>query len=127
LHNAGVNRVPALLAAATTLAVVLPAHATSRSATSGLRGLVKRSPTQPVCRAETPCSAPAPGVVITFVRRGVSHSVKTDARGRYRIALGAGRYAVRIPRARFGYAPHVATVAAGRFVVANFEIDTGIR
>src|SRR5690349_3026554 len=81
---------------------------------TGLRGLVTKGPITPVCRAETPCSAPAARVTITFLARGLAKSVTTGANGRYLILLPAGTYAVRIPSARFGAKPRVATVVAGR-------------
>jgi hypothetical protein len=96
-------------------------------ATSGLRGLVTRGPTTPVCRVDQPCSEPAAHVKLTFVRAGRSWSVVTSAEGRYRIALVPGRYAVRIASARFGFSPTTATVPRGRVATVNFDIDTGIR
>ncbi|HEY3182776.1 MAG TPA: carboxypeptidase-like regulatory domain-containing protein [Gaiellaceae bacterium] len=94
---------------------------------SGLRGLVTRGPTSPVCRVDQPCSAPAAHVKLTFVRAGRSWSVTTGADGRYRISLVPGRYAVRIAGARFGYSPTAATVPRGRVATVNFDVDTGIR
>ena len=49
--------------------------------------------------------------------------------GTYRVVLRPGTYVVRSPRKLvFGrLAPRTVRVVAGRFTVANFEIDTGIR
>jgi hypothetical protein len=113
------------IAVAMVLAVLVgPASATT---STGLRGLVTKGPITPVCVAGDACTAPAKGVTMTFTRRGVAHTVRTGTDGRYRIQLAAGSYAVRIASARFGFAPRVATVEAGRMSVRNFSIDTGIR
>jgi hypothetical protein len=104
--------------------VVLPA---SGSTVTGLRGLVTKGPVTPVCRAETACTAPAKGVLITFVRSGITRSARTGADGRYRVVLAAGTYGVRIPSARFGARPRRAVAVSGRMTVLDFSIDTGIR
>jgi hypothetical protein len=114
------------------LAVVLavsPASATTSS--SGLRGVVKRGPISPVCRAEEPCSEPARHVTLLFSRNGrVLGRSTTDAVGRYRIGLPAGSYRVSrpvSPRVGRGLEPDQVRVQAGRFSRVDFMIDTGIR
>jgi hypothetical protein len=102
------------------------------SGTSGLYGRVVRAPTQPVCRQGSPCSAPAANVTLVFTPRagGRSMRVKTDGRGRYRVALAPGVYRVALahrPAIGRGLDPRTATVRANRFVRVNFSIDTGIR
>jgi hypothetical protein len=77
--------------------------------------------------AGKPCSAPAPGVKLTFTGTSVTRSVVTDARGRYVIGLSPGRYSVAATGAKFGLRPRTVTVTAGRFKALNFVIDTGIR
>lgn len=114
------------LAAAVALFVVCFAPS-SIATTSGLRGLVTRSPAMPVCQAGIPCSAPAKHLTLTFTRGALARSVTTGDDGRYRIALPAGMYTVKIATARFGYSPRTAAVPAGRVAVRNFQIDTGIR
>jgi hypothetical protein len=95
--------------------------------TSGLRGVVTRGPTQPVCMVDRPCSKPAASVMLTFTRGGVAHRVVSSQTGSYRIALHAGTYRLTIAGAKFGYMPHTVVVPAGRFAVRNISIDTGIR
>jgi carboxypeptidase family protein len=108
-------------------ALVAAFSATSASAApSGLRGLVLRGPTTPVCRAELPCAAPVKGATLRFIRAGSTHISKTDAHGRYRIALAPGTYTVRIAGARRPK-PSLVRVRTGHVFVANFTIDTGIR
>jgi hypothetical protein len=97
------------------------------AATSGLRGVVMRGPTQPVCVAGRTCSAPAANVKITFRRGSVVRTVTTDGQGRYRISLAPGTQSVSIAGTRFGFQPRTVVVPAGRVGVRNFSIDTGIR
>ena len=100
------------------------------AAPSGIRGTVIKSPTKPVCEEGVPCSAPAAGVALAFFRGGTRVATATTSGfGTYRVVLRPGTYVVRSPRKLiFGtLAPRTVRVVAGRFTVANFEIDTGIR
>jgi Carboxypeptidase regulatory-like domain len=97
------------------------------SSGAGLRGLVTKGPTQPVCMAEKPCSAPAAGVKLFFSRKTDTKSVVTDAHGRYSIRLRPGLYQVEIKGAKFGVRPRSVSVPVGAFKTVNFTIDTGIR
>lgn len=113
------------------VALVLTAAALAASAHSGLYGTVTRGPTKPVCEVGTPCTAPAVGARLVFSRGGVAAAtVVTGKGGRYRIGLRPGSYTVRagakltIGR---GLEPHAVVVPRGRFLRANFTIDTGIR
>jgi len=94
-----------------------------------LHGTVMRSPTAPVCRIGTPCSAPAKHVTLFFTRNGTTRSTMTDAAGHYRVRLPAGVYSVKTNQRRFGLRPEPrnATVRAGVDTRVNFTIDTGIR
>jgi hypothetical protein len=119
-------RVVALVAV---LFAVAPAGAATTS--SGLRGVVKRGPITPVCRAEEPCTEPAKNVTLLFARNGrVLGRSTTDAAGRYRIVLPVGVYRVSRNVSRGigrGLEPTQVRVQAGRFVRVDFSIDTGIR
>ena len=119
--------VSAFVLAASLVIVSAPGASSATNTSSGLRGVVTKGPTSPVCRAETPCSAPAADLVIAFVRGGSTRRVTTGPDGRYRVLLVPGTYQVRIPGARFGFTPRTALVLAGRFAVRSFSIDTGIR
>ena len=131
------RRLPLLLASALTallatalLATPLLAMGATAAAPSGLRGVVMRGPITPVCREGVPCSAPARNTPLVFTRAGRSVKTRTDAIGRYRIALSPGLWSVHTaaaPRVGTGISPSTARVLAGRFRVADFEIDTGIR
>jgi len=70
-------------------------------------------------------------VQLVFVRNGVVVSrVRTNATGRYRLALLPGRYAVRLPgKPGIGriVKPQTVRVLRGRYTRVDFSIDTGIR
>jgi len=99
-------------------------------AAGGLFGRVLLNPATPVCTVGTPCTKPANGLHLVFVRDGHrAASVITDRRGRYRVRLSDGRYVVRtgaddgVGQLR----PSSATVRGGRFIGRNFTYDSGIR
>ncbi len=104
--------------------------ATEVAARGTLYGILERGPTRPVCEAEEPCEAPAPGVRLSFLRAGrLVATVVTSRGGAYRIRLPAARYAVRTSARPFGTipTPPSARVVAGRSRRVDFLIDTGIR
>ena len=118
----------ALLALA---AAAVASSAGAATTPSGLRGLVNRGPIAPVCVAGQPCSEPAKNVLLMFSRSGrVVRRVTTNEKGRYRVALAPGLYAVRLKTRQSigrGLEPLRARVVANRFRRVDFSIDTGIR
>jgi hypothetical protein len=112
-------------------AVVAAVIAVSGGAGSGLYGKVVISPARPVCVVGQSCTAPDKNDVLTFwlAARRVG-GARTDANGRYRIALRPGRYSV---TARHGGAigrgldPTHAVAPRGRYARVNFSLDIGIR
>lgn len=121
-------RVAAVLLAA----LVLPTAgaAAFSEAGSGLRGVVMRGPTKPVCRVGEPCEEPAPGVVLRFSQYGrVVARAKTGSSGGFRLRLRPGRYAVTAAQRSVGsgLTPRFVRVRAGRFVRVDFHLDTGIQ
>jgi hypothetical protein len=98
---------------------------------SGLHGVVTRGPITPVCRVGSPCSEPAAGAVLVFLRGSrVVARVRTGAGGRYSIRLAPGLYRVRLaptPRIGFGLKPTLVRVVRGSVRRLDFLIDTGIR
>jgi hypothetical protein len=112
--------------------VVLALGAPSADAVtaSGLRGLVTRSPTKPVCEQGVPCSAPASNMPLTFMRAGRAVKTRTDGTGHYRVSLAPGWWSVSTgaaPRIGTGIKPRAVRVFAARYRVVSFDIDTGIR
>jgi hypothetical protein len=111
-----------------TLVGATPAHAIARS--SGLRGLVTRSPATPVCVAGVPCSVPATNTLLVFSRGGRIVRTRTDSVGRYRVGLTPGLWTVStvtVPRIGSRITPRAVRVFATRLRIVNFDIDTGIR
>ena len=94
-----------------------------------LHGTVMRGPTRPVCTIGTPCTAPAKHVTLFFTRNGKTATTTTDMRGRYRVRLARGTYAVKTNLRPFGTRPQpaVVRVRAGVDRRVDLSIDTGIR
>jgi hypothetical protein len=117
------------------LAVLLAAcgaRAGSGSSGTGVRGTVLAGPTCPVERADSPC--PDVPVADAEVRAlsdgGVAGIDRTDAEGRFEIALPPGSYRVTVHAGSgpFGSAQPVdVTVSADGYATANLSVDTGIR
>jgi hypothetical protein len=123
-------RVVALTLVAFAIAAAAASAATSQGLASGLRGVVMRGPTKPVCRETEPCEAPAPGVVLRFARSGIVVArVRTNASGAYRVLLRPGRYTVTTPLRGpgGGLTPRVVRVPSARVARVDFHLDTGIQ
>ena len=99
------------------------------AAAAGLFGSVDRGPIMPVCRVGVPCDEPAANVTLLFTRNGVTTRARTDQRGRYRVRLAPGFYAVRTTGRRLGsnVKPARVRVRSQRFARVDLHIDTGIR
>ena len=114
----------AVLVVAAALAAGSGAGATTQS---GLHGVVTRGPISPVCVAEQPCSAPAPGVTLVFTSTGQEAvRTRTGSAGAYRVALAPGLYTV-APLSGRRMEPGTTRVVNARFRHVDFSIDTGIR
>ena len=112
------------------LALGLAAPAAGATGESGLRGVVLRGPTSPVCRVDEPCEAPAANIVLVFKQAGqVVGRTTTGPRGGYRIGLRPGRYAVTTTRRTIGsgLTPRVVVVPRDRFARVDLHLDTGIQ
>jgi hypothetical protein len=124
-------RVVAITLVALALGTTVASAATPSRITSGLRGVVMRGPTSPVCFESEPCEEPAAGVVLQFRRSGnLVARARTGPAGGYSVQLRPGLYAVRLgPVARIGteLAPDVVRVPRGRLARIVFHIDTGIQ
>jgi hypothetical protein len=123
-------RVVAAMLAALAIASAPAGAASAGDPASGLRGVVMRGPTSPVCIEEEPCEEPAAGVVLRFSRAGTTVArVKTGPRGRYEVRLPRGTYTVTTPHRRVGVglSPRVVRVPKGRVARVDFHLDTGIQ
>src|SRR3954447_3959331 len=117
------------LAALGVAALLAAPAATSATTPSGLRGTVKRSPATPVCRTDTPCSAPA-YVWLVFTRAHATPvRVHTTKEGAYRVLLRPGIYAITTTLTGIGHTPEpkAAHVRIGHVDRLDLTIDTGIR
>lgn len=122
----------ATVLAALTLTVVasLAAGGSATITPSGLRGIVMRGPTSPICHVGDPCEEPAKGLLLQFRRDGrIVKQVRTSRTGRYRVLLRRGRYAVTTPglRAPARLQPQLVAVPRGRIVRRDFQLDTGVQ
>jgi hypothetical protein len=118
----------AVVAIAAACGAQTPAHAGG----GGLYGTVRIAPGIPTCRAGTSCTRPARGFRLSFFRNGRQvATATTDARGRYRVSLDSGRYAVHAGRRaisrKAGLHPIRVAVPSGRFAKCDFAYDVGIR
>jgi hypothetical protein len=125
-----VRALPILIAVAA--AVGCGAQSPGGAGASGVAGIVRISPASPVCRTGTSCTRPAKRFRLVFSRNGRSVVATTDAKGRYRVKLDRGRYAVRAASGRNtgpkqGLQPSTVTVPRGRFAERDFIYDAGIR
>jgi hypothetical protein len=123
-------RVVAVTLAALAFGSALAGAATPPSLTSGLRGVVMRGPTRPVCEVTQPCEEPAAGVVLRFSKgERLVARVITGRAGGYRVKLRPGRYAVTTPRRGpgTGLTPRFVRVPINRMARVDFHLDTGLQ
>jgi hypothetical protein len=124
---ASILRLGASVAAAL---VLLPAAAPTGATGSGLYGIVKKGPVRPVCSIDQPCDAPAQLTLVFSEDGKVVARVKSNEKGKYRIALAPGFYDVR-STVKIGVTklpkPHAVHVRAGHWDKINLYFDTGIR
>lgn len=123
-------RVVAVTLAALAVGSTVAGAATTPRLKSGLRGVVMRGPTEPVCEDTEPCEEPAVGVVLQFRQGGrIVARVRTGSAGRYSVRLRRGRYAVTtlIRRPGSGLTPRTVRVPKGRIARVDFHLDTGIQ
>jgi hypothetical protein len=114
------------------IAAACGAQTPARAGGGGLYGTVRIAPGVPTCRAGSSCTRPARGFRLAFFRNGRQvATATTDARGRYRVSLDGGRYAVHAGRRaisrKAGLHPTRVAVPSGRFAKRDFAYDIGIR
>ena len=98
-------------------------------AASGIAGTVVIDPAKPVCQAMTSCSAPDGNDLVVFWLAGKRvATVRTSARGTFRVALRPGVYRVTFPsRKTFKSRLPPIRVVQGAFTHARLAVDIGIR
>ena len=108
-------------------AVLVALAVSSGTSASGLRGTVLLDPGYPNCQPGTPCTRPAADVPLKFWRNGrVVARTRTDANGRFRIALRPRTYRVS-SKSGAKLKPIYVLVASDRYRRVTFKLDTGIR
>jgi hypothetical protein len=122
-----VKRIAAALVLVLIVVVALSLLGAGSGSGSGLRGTVLISPSSPVCRGGSHCSRPAAHALLRFWRgaKVVAHT-RTDAKGRFRLALRPHSYT--ITSAPGGtLKPTRVSVATGSYRRVTFRLDIGIR
>jgi hypothetical protein len=108
-------------------ALVNVASASTTALSTGLYGHVTKGPISPVCTAEQPCSGPAAGVSLRFLRGAqLVAAARVKADGTYSVALPIGVYSV-ASTSRGRITPSTVRVRTGARSRRDFAIDTGIR
>ena len=118
------GRVALLIAS---LSLVVVAAGTTAEGT-GLRGVVVTA--TPVCIEGSPCTRPAPDVVLAFRRDGaVVARARADREGGYQVRLRPGLYRVEVVGARRieRLRPDLVRVVPGRIRLVGFELDRGLQ
>lgn len=115
------------IAVAVLLALLALVGAGGSGSGSGLRGTVVIYPASPTCQPGTSCTRPAKHTLLRFSHSGnVVARVRTDSRGRFRIALRPRTYRVSSIKGA-AIKPSRVTVATSRYRRVTFRIDVGIR
>jgi hypothetical protein len=99
--------------------------------TSGIAGIVLRSPIQPVCQVHTPCEAPFSADFTVKKGQLVVATFRSDGEGRFDVDLAPGTYLI-VPSEN---APIIVPQSQAKQVVVGedkstnvrLEFDTGIR
>lgn len=100
---------------------------------SGVRGVVVSGPQCPVETIDDPCpDLPVSGIVVSVStpEGSVAAETRTDAEGRFDVAVVPGEYVVQPVVESGGVAfskPVQVSVADGKFVEVTLIVDTGIR
>ena len=106
------------------------------SAKGVVEGKVTVGPICPVERPGVPCKVPPEAYtsreVIVYKEDGKTEIERKhfDTKGHYRFELAPGNYVINIPASRVGGSkdlPKDITISAGKIILLNFDIDTGIR
>ena len=61
---------------------------------TGLEGMVRRGPIQPVCRVGEPCDAPFSAAFQVWQQQQLVTKFRSDSTGHYRVLLAPGSYTI---------------------------------
>ena len=97
---------------------------------TGLEGMVRRGPIQPVCRVGEPCDAPFSAAFQVWQQQQLVTKFRSDSTGHYRVLLAPGAYTIvadsgaPIWPARQAHDVMVGSVGLTHL---DLDFDTGIR
>ena len=97
---------------------------------TGLEGMVRRGPTQPVCRVGEPCDAPFSAGFQVWQRQQFVARFHSDSAGHYRVLLAPGAYTIVADSGAPiwpSHQPHDVTVRTPGLTHLDLDFDTGIR
>jgi hypothetical protein len=95
---------------------------------TGLEGVVRRGPVQPVCREGKPCDAPYQAGFTLRQNGRVVARFASDSAGHFLVYTVPGTYVV-VPDDRIGRVPQSREVVVGSYGLTHVELtfDTGMR
>ena len=104
---------------------------TPGTTSTGLEGVVRRGPVQPVCREDEPCDAPfSARFEVRSGERFIAH-FRSDAMGHFLVHLAPGPYTVTpdssAPLLGALWQTHAVVVASTGLTHVELDFDTGIR
>ena len=98
---------------------------------TGLEGVARRGPIQPVCRVDQPCDAPFSARFQVRQGERLVATFQSDSAGRFRTSLTPGRYLVAPDASAPVLSPlsqtRAVTVGAHGLTHVDLDFDTGIR
>jgi hypothetical protein len=97
---------------------------------TGLEGMVRRGPIQPVCRVGQPCDAPFSAVFQVWQQQQLVTKFQSDSTGHYRVLLAPGAYTIMADSGAPIWPPrqaHDVTVGSVGVTHLDLDFDTGIR
>jgi hypothetical protein len=97
---------------------------------TGLEGMVRRGPIQPVCRVGEPCDAPFSAAFQVWQQQQLVTKFRSDSTGHYRVLLAPGAYTI-VADSGAPIWPsrqaHDVTVGSVGLTHLDLDFDTGIR
>jgi hypothetical protein len=97
---------------------------------TGLEGMVRHGPVQPVCRVGQPCDAPFSAAFQVWQQQQLVTKFQSDSTGHYRVLLAPGAYTI-VPDSGAPIWPrrqaHDVTVGSVGVTHLDLNFDTGVR
>lgn len=104
---------------------------TGLSPSTGLEGVVRRGPIQPVCRPDEPCDAPFSARFDVWSGERLIAHFRSDSAGHFVVRLAPGEYTVvpdsSAPLLGAMWQTHAVVVGSAGLTHVELDFDTGIR